>query len=238
MSRNLDEEYRKMVEGEIPDLWERIDSGLKDKNVPDVRGKTPSGKKKKITRILPWIGGITAAAILFVLILPGIIGWIGGKGNNVRSVDLTPAAESVMDAAYETEEAAETAETMEDQAVAKEAKAALKEQGGAEFYAGNTAPDIAATEDIGNNTPDIAATEAAAEALFAYIDALKTEGKATMLTVYLSHHPDGLEEEERNKTSSREMKLSEESEVLPRKGGLYLVEIEEDELVIIEEIKP
>ena len=33
MSKRLEEEYRKMVESEVPDLWSRIESGLREKNI-------------------------------------------------------------------------------------------------------------------------------------------------------------------------------------------------------------
>ncbi len=79
MSKKLEEEYKSMVASEVPDLWDRIEKSLPEKapaKVKEASGETakPAGKNKKkkpvIVRILPWAGGIAAAAVITLILLP------------------------------------------------------------------------------------------------------------------------------------------------------------------------
>ncbi|MBR6093702.1 MAG: hypothetical protein IKP92_01605 [Lachnospiraceae bacterium] len=79
MSKKLEEEYKSMVASEVPDLWDRIEKSLPEKapaKGKEAYGETakPAGKNKKkkpvIVRILPWAGGIAAAAVITLILLP------------------------------------------------------------------------------------------------------------------------------------------------------------------------
>ena len=109
MSKKLDEEYKALIASEVPDLWDRIDSGLKPKNAAaaeDVSKEekaaeepVPAPKKKKtIFKVLPWIGGAAAAAVIFAIALPVILLVGFNKNKTMKSADYAPeqvAAEAV-----------------------------------------------------------------------------------------------------------------------------------------------
>ena len=98
MSKKLDEEYKSMVAAEVPDLWDRIEKSLPEK-APAAEVKTSKAsvqtvkkaKKKKpvIVRILPWAGGLAAAAMIAVIVLPILI--LGSRGKK----DATAQAKGV-----------------------------------------------------------------------------------------------------------------------------------------------
>ena len=77
MSKRLEEEYKKMIEGEVPDLWARIESNLPEKNVapsePEPVLQTPEKKKPVIFRVLPWVGGVMAAAVILMIAIPAAV---------------------------------------------------------------------------------------------------------------------------------------------------------------------
>lgn len=90
MSKRLDEEYKKMIASEVPDLWDRIEAKLPEKQavskqaettetgtgteeVKTAEAKTTGKKKPVIFKILPWIGVATAAALVLVIALPAIL---------------------------------------------------------------------------------------------------------------------------------------------------------------------
>ena len=87
MSKRLEEEYRQMVSDQVPDLWDRIEAGLREKNSPPVGQSVqqpfqqsmqqPVGqnkpKKPVIFKILPWVGGVAAAAVIFILVVPTVL---------------------------------------------------------------------------------------------------------------------------------------------------------------------
>ena len=96
MSKNLENEYKQMVAGEVPDLWARIEKSLPEKEVhpaestpaqttpaqttdkPEVKaGAKPEAKPKRkkpvIAVILPWAGALAAVAMIAVLVLPVIL---------------------------------------------------------------------------------------------------------------------------------------------------------------------
>lgn len=88
MSKRLDEEYKKMIASEVPDLWDRIEAKLPEKQAVSKQAETtetgteevktaeakPTGKKKPVIfKILPWIGVATAAALVLIIALPAIL---------------------------------------------------------------------------------------------------------------------------------------------------------------------
>ena len=96
MSKHLDEEYKKMIAAEVPDLWDRIEANLPEKQIAktgenadatekseNINAVQPAPKKKKpvIFKILPWAGAATAAALLLMVALPAILLSNLGKKN-------------------------------------------------------------------------------------------------------------------------------------------------------------
>lgn len=94
MSKDLEKEYRALVNSKAPDLWARIEAGLEEKTVP------PHHKKfaKKKWHFKMWIGFV-AACICVVLCIPVITRHFlpsGGKldstalDNNTVSMECVP----------------------------------------------------------------------------------------------------------------------------------------------------
>lgn len=79
MSKDLEKEYRALVNSKAPDLWARIEVGLEEKTVP------PHHKKlaKKKWHFKMW-GGFAAACICVVLCIPVITRYFSSSGSNLR----------------------------------------------------------------------------------------------------------------------------------------------------------
>ena len=102
MSKRLEEEYKNMVAAEVPDLWDRIEKSLPEK-APVEEKKTSEtaaepvkkNKKKKpvIVRILPWAGGIAAAALIALILLP--VAFFGNKTKNATATLETNAVQGI-----------------------------------------------------------------------------------------------------------------------------------------------
>lgn len=126
MSKNFEEEYKNMVASEVPDLWGRIEAGLREKEVkavpeeavkqePEVTAtatpepvqaaaepakSAPAKKKNVIFKILPWVGGIAAAALILIVAVPTVILVSRSKStksatmeNAAYTIDMEPAAQ-------------------------------------------------------------------------------------------------------------------------------------------------
>ena len=140
MSKHLDEEYKRMIASEVPDLWDRIEASLPEKNVvksdtaeettalnqentengnTDETGntgvQTESTKKKKpvIFKILPWAGAITVAALVLIVALPAILLSNLGKKAAKNETAMPMAAYDSYEAMEEPGAMAEAAEGME-----------------------------------------------------------------------------------------------------------------------------
>lgn len=141
MSKHLDEEYKRMIASEVPDLWDRIEASLPEKNVvksdmaeetvasntenaeggnTDETGNTgvqpESTKKKKpvIFKILPWAGAITVAALVLIVALPAILlSNLGKKAAKNETAMPMAAAYDSYEAVEEPGAMAETAEGMD-----------------------------------------------------------------------------------------------------------------------------
>lgn len=111
MSKDLEREYKALVNSEVPDLWARIEAGLDEKTTPRVSGK------KIHFRV--W-AGLAAACVCVVLIVPAMTRMMrmgrSGSGSDmaapnyaVQSADSYDMAE---EAAYDSNgaEAAVTAD--------------------------------------------------------------------------------------------------------------------------------
>lgn len=114
MSKHLDEEYKKMIAAEVPDLWNRIEANLPEKQIAktgenadatekseNINAVQPAPKKKKpvIFKILPWAGAATAAALLLMVALPAILLSNLGKKNQKSAAAM--AMNTMHEAAYE-----------------------------------------------------------------------------------------------------------------------------------------
>ncbi len=141
MSKHLDEEYKRMIASEVPDLWDRIEASLPEKNVvkSDMaeetvasntenaeggntdetgnKGVQPESTKKKkpvIFKILPWAGAITVAALVLIVALPAILlSNLGKKAAKNETAMPMEAAYDSYEAMEEPGAMAETAEGME-----------------------------------------------------------------------------------------------------------------------------
>lgn len=104
MSKDFEKEYKAMVQSEIPDLWNRIESGLSEKPIKEEIKPLPQREKKRI-RYGMW-GGIAAACLCLIVAVPV---FIRGIGNTAEHMTTSMQAESVMEA-YDTAAKAEVTE--------------------------------------------------------------------------------------------------------------------------------
>ena len=183
MSKNLESEYRKLMNDQIPDLWDRIEAGLGEQlpaephvhnmqtgdaslsssrnvvNYHDYLSETERRSRSAVPaqpKKRPWkmIAGIAAAAACVCIIVPVALS-VGSLGHS--SSELTAAAyeEAVEEgAAFEPKAEAYMNEAAEAEEFAAEAAAGESY----EIDAGESAPEAAASE-----TYDAGAEEAAAE---------------------------------------------------------------------------
>lgn len=109
MSKNFEKEYKELAQNEIPDLWDRIEAGLKEKSAPENSTKN----KTKIIVIFKRYAGLAAAILCVAIIIPAfrLIFQSGGKSDTSEAYD-TAIDEAAYDVAEAAEEAAE-AETDE-----------------------------------------------------------------------------------------------------------------------------
>lgn len=75
MNKNFEEAYKAEVQQNIPDLWNRIESGLPDKEVQTNLNHKSSKKKKNPYAWMKW-ASLAAAAMLVIMILPTVAGTI------------------------------------------------------------------------------------------------------------------------------------------------------------------
>lgn len=134
--KNLENEYRKMIQQETPDLWNRIEAGLTEKrgiietakttetakitettDIPDTEEKKAVIKRSVWKRAVRY-SGIAAACLCGVIIIPAIaLSLLTGEFGSTKMA-ATGAAEETAKAApaeeaVEEAEATETAEGME-----------------------------------------------------------------------------------------------------------------------------
>lgn len=252
MSKRLEEEYRTMIEGEVPDLWSRIESGLKDKaadplkessaNPPadskeNSRTVTPPKKKKPVIfKILPWAGGIAVAAIIFIAVVPVLFYIVGGRSmmkNATQTLGPTAAAqENVM---YD----AAPADSMPgSDAYMAEAVNAEEELAGAKGEAMDRGKqtDGAATNQY-KAMAGLKETEATEEeTLYFLVCETKTEGNTVYVRGICRDNPDAVKNE--TKDASEEMtsflEISKDSGEEPETGVIYIVKWNGEALELIE----
>ncbi|MBO5325109.1 MAG: hypothetical protein J6A80_02655 [Lachnospiraceae bacterium] len=73
MNRNFEEAYKAEVQQNIPDLWNRIESGLPEKEVQTNLNHRSNKKKKNPYAWMKW-ASLAAAAMLVIILIPTLLG--------------------------------------------------------------------------------------------------------------------------------------------------------------------
>lgn len=95
MSKNLEKEYKALVNSEVPDLWARIEAGLDEKETVD---------KKKIIHFKVW-GTVAAACVCAGLVIPVFRSYLymeGGSSSSPQYTNNAPAAGAAQDTAADS----------------------------------------------------------------------------------------------------------------------------------------
>ena len=107
MSKNLEEEYKKLALDEAPDLWDRIEAGLSEKSTSEEDKKrkqrmTEEGgvnKRKGALVFFRKYGGAVAAMLCVAIMIPAVI-MLGRTGSQFSSTERM-AETTAEEAAYE-----------------------------------------------------------------------------------------------------------------------------------------
>lgn len=115
MSKSLEQAYKELAQEEVPDLWNRIEAGLKDRT--EVTSQSAPVQKKNILVVLKKYSGVAAAALCVVILVPAILfidrAGLGDKGmateesavcEDTAPAEAAPAEEEAVDMAAEAEE--------------------------------------------------------------------------------------------------------------------------------------
>ncbi len=268
MSKRLEDEYRQMILDDVPDLWDRIEAGLTEKSVSEPvnqNAEKPEKKKKPvILKILPWAGGITAAALILIVALPVIL-----IANLAKKAQKTESAVP-MNAAYMEQNAMTAGEdsgadfladtqrnTYNDEAVmfepaeAEEAKAegevadnSVEEDG--EYAVGaaggaviNPFSEDAETGQRGKmllgQQQRGTKTEFAEEYYYAVIDDIRIIDEKQYCTCAFSEDVSILTDPDENvSVLPYRFAISDDSDVEAEIGGTYRIEFDGDEIVLLE----
>lgn len=73
MNKNFEEAYKSEVQQNIPDLWNRIESGLPEKEVQTNLNHRSNKKKKNPYAWMKW-ASLAAAAMLVIILIPTLLG--------------------------------------------------------------------------------------------------------------------------------------------------------------------
>lgn len=262
MSKRLEEEYRQMVNDQVPDLWNRIEAGLREKNTPPVgqpvqqqvyqqpvqQAVQPNKPKKPVIfKILPWAGGVAAAAILFILVIPAVLSMT--RKSNTATMSFKDAGNSIQPAAaemanYESVEMAENAEAVPEDAAA-----------GGSFYGADDLENIDGSirqDEVqqgtslgpkalsGETKREHLAGEDAEKILYARVMSILEDQNSgtTYITLFV-----GTVLEEVTKVSDTDSKnavldiLSENSPLQPKEGKTYRIESDDYGVLLLEEAK-
>lgn len=73
MNKNFEEAYKAEVQQNIPDLWNRIESGLPEKQVQTNLNHKSNKKKKNSYAWMKW-ASLAAAAVLVIVLIPTLLG--------------------------------------------------------------------------------------------------------------------------------------------------------------------
>ena len=106
--KNFESEYREMIRKDMPDLWERIEAGLPDKNRKNVNAaemvrtaeaeKKEERKEKFRTRKLLKYTGMIAACLCGIIVIPTALMLLsGGAKGRMESAGESMATEDTME---------------------------------------------------------------------------------------------------------------------------------------------
>lgn len=135
MNKDFEKEYKELAEIEAPDLWDRIEAGIAEKEISESTAAETT-KKKTVFFFAKRYSALAAALLCAVILIPvfGIIRYSGSKNMTAESaedMDYTAAA-GAADASEEyevsTEESVE--ESVEESAEASSEEAAEDADGG------------------------------------------------------------------------------------------------------------
>lgn len=82
MSKDFEKEYRELTKNETPDLWNRIEAGLHEKNVPVQ--ETAQKKNNNIINIVLRFAPMAAAVVLVTLLIPVFTRMTGNSAKDGR----------------------------------------------------------------------------------------------------------------------------------------------------------
>ena len=244
MSKRLEEEYRQMVNDQVPDLWNRIEAGLKEKNSPPVQAVKAATKPKKkvIFRILPWAGGVAAAALIFILVIPAIVSMTRKGNTKTASAEMINAN----GAAYEMAEnaMAETTDAVDDvEYDPRDFTAGATPEGakadGADSYP--TGDQKYKTTLSPETIQQGIAAEENDEIQYARVIDFTTDGSSEERTVTLrlyigTDYSEVAKESNKDKLLFKEKELSPESPLKPEQGKIYRMEEDESGVLLMEEV--
>ncbi len=140
MNKNFEQAYKELAQNEVPDLWDRIEAGLKEKSAPakkDIQEEKYTQKMEEskaqspvkggigpVIKILKRYSALAAAAVCVAVVIPAAL-FLGRNGNlsgsNMEAISAAPEEaletaeeaaleEAVGEAVGEAEEAVENAE--------------------------------------------------------------------------------------------------------------------------------
>ena len=243
MSKRLEEEYRQMVNDQVPDLWNRIEAGLKEKNSPPVQAVKAATKPKKkvIFRILPWAGGVAAAALIFILVIPAIVSMTRKGNTKTASAEMINAN----GAAYEmAENAMGETDTVDDvEYDPRDFTAGATPEGakadGADSYP--TGDQKYKTTLSPETIQQGIAAEENDEIQYARVIDFTTDGSSEERTVTLrlyigTDYSEVAKESNKDKLLFKEKELSPESPLKPEQGKIYRMEEDESGVLLMEEV--
>ena len=268
MSKNFEEEYKNMVQAEVPDLWGRIEAGLREKDVkaasetaakqtfeevtaPEKTSPEPvksaTGKKKNVIfKILPWAGGIAAAALILIIAIPTVI--LVNRAKNTKSATMEENAVQtvgmVPGAQYDMEDSVDMVSGMAEAAGDYMKEEATEAPDGGINYATQGKEDENSYKQNLNvekglesrvtGTPE--AEENADERNFVYVrvnSVFEKDGKTCCMAETTSDVKDFSAGSDLA-IESAEFVLSEDCNVEPETGGIYLATFIDDELLLID----
>lgn len=187
MSKDFEKEYIELAQNEIPDLWDRIEAGLTEKSAPE--------NKASITIFLKRYGGLAAAVLCLLFILPAWL--LLGQMDSKNSASVTQAEQEAYVTTEASEEAYDTAaaETIEEtndmstEAAAEESETADLTRAMAET---ETASGAMSMEEKKQETTANVLKNVTVQVIKEDNNAYKTEGSSLLGTVYtviICHDP-------------------------------------------------
>lgn len=197
--KSLETEYKNLIMSEVPDLWDKIDTGLVSKRPV----KVTVSKKKTIFRILPFAVPAAAAALIGLIVLPNVLNNKTKTAINTESANYELAMSSA-----EMEEARKV--QVDDAQI-------------------NYTKEVACG--AAEETEDVVCEEAEKVIKYAFItDIIKKDNK-----VFIKYITTNSVEQIFKGNSVYQTELSKESQIVPEKEKTYIMEFDEEGLLILKE---